>query len=155
MWLCLFMLWLIMLGQLNSLNLIDTLCLNVRAVTLQTEMREVPRSFPGSGQDVYVVFVCFVVVVFWLFFQTHYWSWNCVIPFTMLFILFTQDTAKCVTGYNGIKIQHSIFKTIVYLNPLSGQFYCNQFFYKNELFCPCLLDSLSSTIILQDHVFCI
>jgi len=67
MWLYLFMFRPITLQRLNNLDAIDTLiCLGGREVTLQTSVRDVPGSIPGSGEYFHACFL--VLFLLWLYF---------------------------------------------------------------------------------------
>ena len=62
----LFMFWAITLKQLNSLTSTDTsICLGGCEVTLQTGVRDVPGSIPGSDKDFYVCFLAHLRTMFY------------------------------------------------------------------------------------------
>jgi len=70
--LCLFTFRPIALKESNSLLTIDILSwLGDVVVTHPLRVQEVPGSIPGSGKGFYVLFFCFVVVVFLLFVHKH------------------------------------------------------------------------------------
>jgi len=77
-----------MLKQLNSLTSINTFsCLGGRKVTLQTGVRVVPGSIPGSGKGFCMFAFCFVVVVLLFVVQKSLFTQMFAIFFAM-FIFF-------------------------------------------------------------------